>query len=172
MSMNSASGRRPGRELARMRKKAAGVAGKRRKTSARKSGKATVIEQVHLIEARPSEVYEMYVDPKKHAEFTGSPATGTPREGGRFTAWDGYITGKYLTLEKGRRIVHEWKTTEWPRGRAPSVVEIDLSQKRRATELRMSHTDVPAEQSEGYAQGWTKYYWEPLKSYFKTHKSG
>jgi len=126
-----------------------------------------VIKQKVLIEASPEEVYEAYVNPKKHAEFTGSPATGTPRVGGRFTAWDGYISGKFLELEEGKKVVHEWMTTEWPVGYPPSLVELTLKEKGKRTELTMVHSRAPAGQAKEYAQGWKDYYWEPLKEYFR-----
>ena len=125
--------------------------------------KFKTIKQVVTIDAGPDEVYQAYVDPKKHEEFTGSPATGTSRVGGRFTAWDGYISGKWLELEKGERIVHEWTTTEWPDGYPPSVVEIELKAKGGRTELMILHRKAPAEQAKMYAEGWIEYYWEPMK---------
>jgi len=126
------------------------------------------IKQTVLVEASPLEVYEAYVSPKKHAAFTGSAAKGTPRAGCKFTAGDGYIAGKYVKLEKGKRIVHEWTTTEWPAGYPPSLVELILKAKGSKTELTMVHSKVPAEQVAYYAQGWRDYYWGPLKKYFAT----
>lgn len=70
-------------------------------------GNVVVIRQKMTIDASPAEVYKAYVDPKKHSNFTGSPAKGSPRVGGHFTAWNGYISGKFLELEKEKRIVHE-----------------------------------------------------------------
>lgn len=132
--------------------------------------KFETIRQKVLIEAAPEEVYEAYVNPKKHAEFTGSPATGTPRVGGGFTAWDGYISGKFLRLEDGKKAILEWKTTEWPAGYPPSLVELTLKEKGKKTELTMVHSRVPAEQAKEYAWGWKDYYWEPLKEYFRKDK--
>jgi len=128
------------------------------------------IRQKVLIAASPEEVYDAYVDPKKHAEFTGSPAAGRPRVGGSFTAWDGYISGKFLVLERGKRVVHEWKTTEWPSGYPPSTVELTLTTKEGKTELTMVQSDVPAEQADEYAQGWNDFYWIPLKEYFSKER--
>lgn len=129
--------------------------------------KFETIKQTAVIRAPPEEVYEAYLDPKKHAEFTGSPAAGTPKVGGKFTAWDGYISGKYVELEKGKRIVHEWRTTEWPPGYPPSVVELTFKPKGKGTELTMVHSKAPAEQAESYASGWMEWYWEPLKRHFE-----
>lgn len=130
-----------------------------------------VIRQTTLLEASPEEVYEAYVDPKKHEAFTGSRATGSPKVGGRFTAWDGYIEAKYTELVKGERIVHEWKTSEWPSGYPPSVVEIKLEKVGEKTKLTFVQSKVPAEQAEGYRQGWIDNYWVPLKKYVKKDRS-
>ena len=124
------------------------------------------IRQTVLIDAGPAEVFEAYVDPKKHAAFTGQSATGSPRVGGKFTAGDGYISGKYLELEKGKRILHEWTTTEWPAGYPPSILELRLKAKGKKTELTMLHVKVPKEQVEYYTEGWKEFYWTPLKKYF------
>jgi activator of HSP90 ATPase len=136
------------------------------------STKFETITQTAIIDGAPNDVYEAYVDPRKHSEFTGSAASGSPKVGERFTAWDGYIEGRFLELEKGKRIVHEWKTTEWPAGYPASVVEIELKPKGKWTELTMVHSKVPAEQAEEYAEGWRDYYWEPLKKYFRKNKRG
>ncbi len=129
--------------------------------------KFEVIKQEAVIDAIPFEVYEAYLNPEKHAEFTGSPATGSPRVGGKFTAWDGYIEGKFLELEKGKRIVHEWKTTEWPAEYPPSIIELTFRPKGKKTVLTMVHSKAPAEQAADYEKGWLEWYWEPLKRYFK-----
>jgi activator of HSP90 ATPase len=101
-----------------------------------------------VVNANPLDVYEGHVGPKKHAAFTGSPATGTPKAGTKFTAWDGYIFGKYLQLEKGKRILHEWKMTEPPEGYPPSLIELTLRPKGKKTELTMVHSKAPAEQAQ------------------------
>ncbi len=125
------------------------------------------IEQTELIRARPNDVYEAFTDPKKHSEFTESEASGEPKEGSEFTAWDGYISGKYLKLEKGKRIVAQWVTTEWPQGYPPSMLELTFSAKGDGTEVRLRHSDVPKSQAEDYRKGWIDFYWKPLKEYFE-----
>ena len=74
--------------------------------------KTTTIIQKVVIPASPEEVYDAFMDARKHSEFTGSEATCDPTVGGKFTAWDGYISGRNLELEKGKRIVQEWVTAE------------------------------------------------------------
>ena len=134
--------------------------------------KITMIRQQIILQASPEEVYTALLDPNKHSEFTGSKATGEAEVGGEFTAWDGYISGKMLELEKGKRIVQEWVTTEWPEGYPPSRLEFTLKEVDGKTELTMIHSNIPADQEEELKQGWTDYYWEPLKNYFEKRRKG
>ena len=93
--------------------------------------KTTTITQKVVIPAMPDEVYDAFTNAKKHSEFTGSKATGNPTVGSKFTAWDGYISGKNLELEKGKRIVQEWVTTDWPQGYPPIKVRINIQRSQR-----------------------------------------
>ena len=135
------------------------------------SPSVTTIKQRAVIAAAPSEVYDALVTAKTHAAFTGAPAAGAKRVGGRFSAYDGYITGVHRVLVPGRRIVQEWTTTEWPAGAPPSTVEIALKRVKGGTELRMTHSNVPASQAARYRRGWIEYYWSPLKAYFESRPS-
>jgi len=126
----------------------------------------TTIKQKEIISASPKEVYEVYVDAKKHSKFTGTKATGKPVVGGKFTAWDGYMFGKFLELEEGKRVKQEWITTDWPKDYPPSIVELTFCEVPEGTELLMVHSNVPKEQADEYADGWIEWYWNPLKEYF------
>lgn len=119
-----------------------------------------------VVSAPPLEVYEAFVNARKHAAFTQSPATGAARVGSAFTAWDGYISGVHRTLVKGHRIVQDWITTQWPAGAPPSTLTLTFARVGRGTRIRMVHSNVPAEQASSYRQGWKDYYWTPLKAYF------
>ncbi len=129
--------------------------------------KATkIIRQTEFFHAKPLQVYEALVVARKHAEFTGSRATCDPRVGGKFTAWDGYISGKNLKLNPGKTIVQEWRTTEWPEGYPPSIVKFTFEEAKDGTRLTMVQSKVPPEQVDSYRQGWIDFYWTPLKRYF------
>ncbi len=130
----------------------------------------TIIKQKTTIPATPEQAYEAYTNPKKHTEFTDSKATGKPTIGNKFTAWDQYIFGTYLELEKPNRIVQEWQTTDWPENYPPSKLELTLKPTPEGTELTLTQTNVPAEQANELTEGWTEFYWKPLKKYFKKPK--
>jgi uncharacterized protein YndB with AHSA1/START domain len=124
------------------------------------------IKQSVMIRATPVEVYDALVNGKKHAELTGTAARSSNKVGGKFTAWDGYIAGKYLELVPGRRIVEEWRTTEWPEDYPPSLIEFKFERADAGMRLSMVQSRVPASQAHEYRKGWKNYYWDPLKRYF------
>ena len=132
--------------------------------------KTTTIEQTHFISAKPVQVYDAIINARKHAEFTGAAATCDSVAGGKFTAWDGYISGTNVELARGRRIVQQWQTSEWPEGYPPSRLVWTFEPKDDGTEVTLVHSDVPEWQAESYRQGWVDYYWTPLKEYFKPPK--
>lgn len=122
----------------------------------------TTLEQQVAFPASPEIVYKAYTDPLEQTRFTGAEATGQPKVGNRFTAWDGYIEGTYLELIPGQKIVQAWQTTEWPDGYPPSLVEITLRAVPEGTELTLRHTAVPHSQADDYDAGWHSSYWQPL----------
>ncbi len=143
------------------------------KSSASKEAalKTKVIKQKVVIPASPAEVYDAFIDARKHSAFTGVKATCTPKVGGKISAWDGYISGKNLKLVKGKRILQEWITTSWVEGYPASKLDLLFSKKGNGTELTMIHSDVPATLASSFAKGWKDHYWTLLKKYFQEMKA-
>ena len=112
-------------------------------------------------------MFNAILNPKKHSEFTGSKATGKAIVGAKFTAWDGYITGINIKIEKNKRIVQEWSTTDWPYNYPPSLLEFNFKLVDRKTELTIIHSNIPKDQEEELKQGRIDFYWNPLNRYFK-----
>ena len=128
------------------------------------------IEQSRVIPAPPADVFATIADPRLHTLFTGGVATGVCRAGGRFTAWDGYISGRTIRVTPGRRIVQEWQTTEWPPGAEPSRLEWTFAKHPRGTRVALKQSGVPRSQVRAYRSGWIEYYWRPLRAFFARKK--
>ena len=103
---------------------------------------------------------------KGHEAMTGSGARVTAKVGGAFTAWDGYISGKTLELEKGRRIVQSWRTTEFRRRIRIPGWKCYFEKTKAGTKVTFVHTNIPAGQGEEYRKGWLDFYFKPMKEYF------
>jgi activator of HSP90 ATPase len=115
--------------------------------------------------ASPEDVYGAWLDSAAHSAMTGSKAEVSDQVGAEFSAWDGYISGRNLELEPGRRIVQAWRTVEFTEAEGDSRLEIDLKPVEAGTKLTLRHSELP-EHGEQYRQGWEDNYFEPMKAYF------
>lgn len=122
-----------------------------------------------LFPASPQEIYSTWMSSKGHSAMTGSPASVSAKVGGEFDAWDGYIHGKNLELESGKRIVQSWRTSEFSVDEPDSRIEITLEPVRKQTKLTLKHTGLPPHGRQ-YEQGWVESYFEPMKEYFSSRK--
>jgi len=124
------------------------------------------------LDASPQEVFGAWLNSKGHSDFTGAKAEIDPKIGGKFTAWDGYISGRTLKIEKGKksdkwRIVQSWRTTEFLKDTPDSKIEVLFEKKGDGTKLTLIHTKIPEGQEDMYKEGWKDYYFKPMKEYFK-----
>jgi len=117
------------------------------------------------IPASPREIYDSWLDGRRHAKMTGSPARGSAGEGASFSAWDDYITGKNLKLVPGKRIVQSWRTTQFTPADPDSEIEVTLAKAPRGTKVTLRHSNVP-DGHDGYKSGWKTHYFDPMKAYF------
>lgn len=117
--------------------------------------------------ATPQEIYAAWLSSRGHTRLTGGKASVSARVNGKFSAWDGYISGKNLELKKDARIVQAWRTTEFPDGAPDSHLEIRLLKKAGGkTALTLIHSRIPKGQGQQYKSGWKAYYFEPMMEYF------
>jgi len=115
----------------------------------------------------PERLYRAWLDSVEHGRFTGGGADIEPVVGGRFVAWDEYITGMLLQLDPGKRVVMTWRTTEFPDTAPDSRVEVMFEPEGDGTRLTLIHTDIPAGDGDKYEDGWIDYYFEPMQRYFR-----
>jgi activator of HSP90 ATPase len=118
-----------------------------------------------IIPAKPDAVYKAWLSAKLHAAMTGGAATGSGKLNAKFTAWDGYISGKNLELKPGKKIVQSWRTVEFPPDAPDSQLVVKFNPHPKGCELIIQHTNIPNGQSD-YKKGWRDHYFIPMKAYF------
>jgi len=127
--------------------------------------KTKTIEQSILIKASPHEVYEAFMDSKKHSKFTESKAKISREIGGKFTIFEGDLEGKNIELIPDKKIVQSWRSNEegWPKTHY-STITIELESTENGTLLKFKQTEVPSTSFESVREGWDEYYWGPMKN--------
>jgi activator of HSP90 ATPase len=120
---------------------------------------------VVTINAKAEKFYEAYLSSEGHTALTGSPARVDGTVDGDFTAWDGYIQGMFLELEKNKRIVQAWRTAEFPAEAEDSIVEILLEEDHGKTKMTINHSNIPEGQADEYKTGWEDFYFKPMREW-------
>jgi uncharacterized protein YndB with AHSA1/START domain len=127
------------------------------------------LEIKRLIRAPRDRVYAAWTDPSQLKKWFGPENVKTryfiadARVGGQFR-WDLTedegkeitISGEYLELEPGEKIVFTWRLEEdevWKDHN--SIVTVDFFDREGSTEIRLTHEKLPNEASrDDHTQGW------------------
>jgi uncharacterized protein YndB with AHSA1/START domain len=139
-------------------------------TKAEPKATTKAIQQAIRFAAPPEELFEMYVDSKKHSAATGAAARMSREAGGSFTAWNGQLRGKNLLVVPGRLVMQAWRATHWPKSNPDSLLLLTFTPAPGGGQVELAHMNVPAHDHAGVTKGWPKYYWEPWKKYIAAQK--
>jgi activator of HSP90 ATPase len=104
----------------------------------------------------------MLMDSKKHTSLSGEKAEISRKPGGKFTAWNGHITGFNLVVKPGKKIVQAWRATGWWPDHF-SLAIFDLKGVRHGTKLEFTQIGIPPARYSGHYRGWIEAYWTPMK---------
>jgi activator of HSP90 ATPase len=130
----------------------------------------TITQKIVFKNTTAKELYDLYMNEKKHSEITGGPVKITNKVGAGYSVYDGYITGKNLELIKDRLIVQTWKGSDWNKDDIESIFILKFEPKGKNVVVKMIHANIPSKQVEGIKKGWDDYYWEPWKKYLENKK--
>ena len=128
------------------------------------------VEQSARFSASARELYDLYLDPKRHGEFTGGAVAISDKPGSEFSAFDGQLTGTTLAAVPGKLIVQRWRSRHWKPTDSDSVLVLIFSQQGRRGRIDIVHANVPKHDHAGVTRGWKKYYWDPLRAYLKRQR--
>ncbi len=130
------------------------------------------IEMSWIVAAPADEVYDCWLSSDGHAAMTGGAAEVDGSEGGRFTAWDGYIEGATEKLEPKRRIVQTWRTAEFADDAPDSRIDVRLREHEGQTQVMLRQTGLRPGDGAKYTTGWYEHYLQPMVAYFAEEKDG
>lgn len=121
------------------------------------------IRQTVTFKAPPAAIFEMLMDSRRHAGFTGAKARISREVGGKIMAYEGYVDGLNLEIVPNRRIVQSWRGSDWPAGRF-SKATFALAKWKGGTRLTFTQSGIPDDQVEPIKAGWIEHYWDKMKA--------
>ena len=125
----------------------------------------TIIQKIVFKNTTAKDLYDLYMNSKKHSIATGAPAKISAKEGGEYSAHAGWITGRNLQLVKNQLIVQTWRAQGWDKSDVDSTFIIYLEPKGDNVVLHAIHANVPDKDYEDIEKGWDQHYWKPWKKY-------
>lgn len=145
------------------------AAGSRTRASAQTPATAanqarTSLHQEIELSATPQRIFDVLLDSKLFAAFTGMAATIDPKPGGAFSIFGGMIEGRNIEIISGQRIVQAWRPAAWDPG-VYSIVHFELKSSAGGTLVILDHTGFPEGDFDHLDPGWHLRYWDPLKKY-------
>lgn len=116
--------------------------------------------------ATPGRLYELFMDSTKHSAATGMRAKMSRKAGGKWTAFDGTLSGRNLILIPNQMIVQTWRSTHFKKGDPDSILVVTFEKALSGgARVEVFHVGVPEHDHKGVTEGWVKYYWEPWRKY-------
>lgn len=115
------------------------------------------------------ELFQTFTDPQRIAAFTRSAPQlfEGAKPGGKFSIFDGNVSGEFVTLEQPRKIVQKWRLAQWPEGHMSSQeIVFDQNDSDKVTNTRVTWTGVPVGQEEVVKRNWEGYYIRSIKQTF------
>jgi len=127
------------------------------------------IRQTVIFNGSPNKIYELLMESRKHKSLSGEKANISRKIGGKFSAWNGHITGFNLVLKPGRKIVQAWRATGWWPEHY-SIAIFDIQKAKLGAKLRFTQIGVPPHRYSGHYRGWIEAYWTPMKEILASGK--
>jgi activator of HSP90 ATPase len=124
----------------------------------------SIILQSVVLPAAARELYEMYLDPAQHADFTGAPVTIGAQPGARFAAFEGSLSGTMLAVVAPTLIVQSWRSTHFSDDDPDSTLILTFTPQGADGRIDLVHLDVPEQDYQGVTSGWDTYYWTPWRN--------
>lgn len=125
------------------------------------------IQQEVLLPAPPERLFEMYLDPKQHAAFTGAEVAISPVPGSEFKAFNGMLSGRMLVVVPQRMIVQTWRSVHFGPDDPDSILVLRFYDDPAGGRIELVHVNVADQDAEQVKEGWGKYYWTPWRTYLQ-----
>lgn len=125
----------------------------------------TKLSMKEEFKAPAAEVFAAFTSQDMLAAFSNAPAVSEAHKGGRFALYNGMVEGAYEAVEAPKSLSLRWRLKSYPPGHHAQI-QLSFEETGDATKLRLSATQVPAEEAERTEDGWRRHYFQNIKRTF------
>ena len=124
-------------------------------------------QKVEFVNASAEELFDIYLDPKKHSSLHGGAQTKiSNKEGDTFSLLNGNLTGKNLLIIPNRMVVQSWRGNVWGDKDLDSILTLVFSNTPHGASIQMVHCFTPNQ----FTEMWEEIYWNPVNKYLKENR--
>ena len=128
----------------------------------------TIEQRIEFDGVKSEELFEMYVDARKHTRAIGAPVTISREIGGTFAAFgERMVRGKNLLIKPSTRVVQTWRAQVWKDSDPDSVLVLTFMPTPRGAAIELVQTGIPDGVYDTINDGWNEMYWKPWKEYLR-----
>ena len=117
------------------------------------------------LKCRKEEIFRALTQVDLVSAFTRGPAVSEPHVDGRFSYFDGNVSGTFTSLIPDQEIRQKWRFKSWPSGHYSDVC-IRMEEREDHTLVSVKQTGIPANDYERTEHGWRSMYFQSLKQTF------
>lgn len=125
------------------------------------------IQHAVRFSASPDQLFDIYTNSRKHSAAIQAEAVISRKVGAKFTAHDGWISGRNLAIVPKRMIVQSWRGANWRKSDLDSILILTFSRVRGGGRITLVHVNVPDRWHARIKRGWHTHYWNPWRAYLK-----
>ena len=128
------------------------------------------IQHAVRFSASPGQLFNIYMDSRKHSAAIQAEAVISRKVGTKFAAHDGWISGKNIAIVPGRMIVQSWRGADWKKRDVDSILILTFSRVRDGGQITVVHANVPDQWHVRLSKGWNTHYWNRWRAYLKRRR--
>lgn len=128
----------------------------------------SIIYQTVTLPASAEALFDMYLDPARHAAITGQPVVIGEDSGAEFRAFGDMLSGTMLHVVRPRLIVQSWRSVIFNAEDRDSTLILSFADQDGRGCIDLVHLDVPDHDYDGVTEGWEKFYWTPWREYLES----
>lgn len=124
----------------------------------------TIEQKVLFKGATATELFDLFMNPKKHSAIHGGAKTKiSEKEGDTFSLINGNLNGKNLLIVPGRMIVQSWRGNVWEKEDLDSILILVFTDTKNGGQIDLAHSFTPDQ----FHELWNKVYWTPMRQFLK-----
>ncbi|VDO04948.1 unnamed protein product [Rodentolepis nana] len=129
------------------------------------TGKTVQISIQEDFMCTPNDLYRVFVTEELTKHFTRDNATVQATPGGKYSIFNGNVSGNFIELEENKMISMSWRKSNWPEGHM-SLLKLEFDRNETGTRLKVTQSNVPTNDKEGTKTGWNTHYFLPIQQTF------